>query len=140
MNHQAPALVPEVSKYVGLGREIGVATREGLNAVVDTAEKFGNTKVGNFVLVMVAWRIMAKDVLGIVLGIPIFFVGLAVWFCLAKRMFFGYRVLATKEGMKKTYTDHPAYEFETRDARSWAGTFLGLALAGWVVVMLRIIF
>ena len=104
------------------------------------AEKFGNTKVGNFVLIMVAWKIMARDVLGVVRGIPIFFVGLAVWFWLIKRMFFGYRVLAKKEGSVKTYTDHPAYEFNSREASGWAGTFMGLALAAWMIVMICVIF
>ncbi len=120
LTHQSTVPVP-VSEWVGIGKEIGVATREGLNAVVDTAEKFGSTKVGTFVMVMIAWKIMAKEVLGVVLGIPLLIAGVCVWFWTAKRLFFGYRVLAKKEGRTKTYEDHPAFEFSTKDSRGVAG-------------------
>lgn len=61
----------KAGQWLGLGREIGAATQAGLSAVVDQTERFGATKVGTFVMVMIAWKIMARDVLGVVLGIPI---------------------------------------------------------------------
>lgn len=129
-----------VSKWVGIGREVGIATKEGLNAVVDTAERFGSTKVGTFVMVMIAWRIMAKDVLGVVLGIPLLFAGIGLWVYIAKRLFFGYRVLDKVEGKTKLYKDHPAYEWDSRDARSAAGAFMGGGLILFVAVMFAVIF
>jgi hypothetical protein len=55
-------------KWVGVGGEIGIAVREGLNSVVDVADKFGKTDVGQFTLIMIAWKVMGKDIVRIVLG------------------------------------------------------------------------
>jgi hypothetical protein len=59
-------------KWVGVGGEIGTAIDEGLNAVVDVADKFGKTDVGKFTLVMIAWKIIGKDIIRIVLGLLFF--------------------------------------------------------------------
>lgn len=56
-------------KWVGIGGEIGTAVRESLMGVVDVADKFGNTNVGKFTLVMVAWKIIGEDLIRIILGI-----------------------------------------------------------------------
>ena len=55
--------------WVGVGGEVGTAVKEGLMAVVDVAGEFGSTDVGKFTLVMVAWKIMGKDVIRIILGL-----------------------------------------------------------------------
>lgn len=55
--------------WVGVGGEIGTAVKESLLAVVDVADKFGSTKVGKFTLVMVAWKVMGKDIVRIGLGL-----------------------------------------------------------------------
>ncbi len=139
LNHQAaaaPAPTEVVSKWIGVGKEVGIATREGLNAVVDTAEKFGSTKVGNFVMVMIAWRIIGKDVLGVILGVPMLIGGICLWLWAARRMFFGYRVLEKKEGHTKFYKDHEPIEFASSDARATAGAFMGISLAAWVLICL----
>ena len=130
LNHQASQ--PAASQWIGVGREIGVATREGLNAVVDTAEKFGSTKVGTFVMVMIAWKIMAKDVLGIVLGIPLLLGGIALWMWAMKRLFFGYRVLAKHDGKVKEYADHAPYKFAGDDSRTAVGVAALIVLVVWI--------
>lgn len=56
-------------KWVGVGGEIGTAVQEGLEAVVDVADKFGETDVGKFTLVMIAWKVMGRDAIRIVLGL-----------------------------------------------------------------------
>ena len=55
--------------WVGVGGEIGTAVKEGLNAVVDVSERFGKTDVGKFTLVMIAWKVMGKDTVRIILGV-----------------------------------------------------------------------
>lgn len=142
LNHQkaespAPAVV---SQFLGIGKEIGEATKEGLNAVVDVAEKFGSTKVGTFVMVMIAWKIVAKDILGIVLGIPVFIGGVCLWIYLGKRLFFGYRVIEKREGKIKTYAEQKPYDFRTKEGRGFAGVFMGIGLVVFVAVMLTVIF
>lgn len=56
-------------KWAGSGKEIGIAIRDGLTAVVDVADKFGNTKVGTFTMYMVAWKIIGKDLVRIFIGL-----------------------------------------------------------------------
>lgn len=133
LNYQAEAT--PVGKWIGMGREIGIATREGLNAVVDTAEKFGTTKVGTFVMIMVAWSIMGKSVFGIILGIPLLIGGVLLWMWGMKRVFFGYRVLEKKEGKTKFFKEHAPIEFVTKEGRAMAAVFMYIAIALWIGTM-----
>lgn len=130
LEHQSAT--EQTSKWVGIGREIGIATREGLNGVVDVSQKFGSTNVGHFVMFMVAWKIIGRDILGIVIGIPALAVGLCVWIWSFKRFFFGYRRLTMKDGKGgKTWDYAPPYKFDSDDARTgcaWAHVIVALAL------------
>lgn len=129
------------SSWIGMGKEIGLATREGLNAVVDTAEKFGSTKVGNFVMIMVAWKIIGRDVLGIVLGIPIMIAGVILWIWVGKRLFFGYQVLTEIRPDKTKVYQTERYEFNGgSDARGAAGVAMFATIVAWLVAMNLIIF
>ena len=55
--------------WVGVGGEVGTAINEGLSAVVDVADKFDGTDVGKFTMVLVAWKVVGKDVVKIILGL-----------------------------------------------------------------------
>jgi hypothetical protein len=63
--------------WVGVGGEVGEAVRSGLEAVVDVADQFGQTDVGKFTLVLVAWKVMGKDTIRILLGFM--FIALVTW-------------------------------------------------------------
>lgn len=121
LGHQETA---KATEWAGVGREVGIATKEALGAVVDSAEKFGSTKVGTFVMIMVAWKLMAKEVLAVVIGVPMWFIGLFTWIWTAKRLFFGYKIVEKQEGKTKVYAQHPPYEFSSRDARAGAAFVL----------------
>ena len=69
--------IEQFGDWVGVGGEVGEAVKQGLEAVVDVADKFGQTDVGKFTLVLVAWKVMGKDVVKIILGL-IFFAMLVV--------------------------------------------------------------
>ena len=69
--------VKQFGDWVGVGGEVGEAVKQGLEAVVDVADKFGQTDVGKFTLVLVAWKVMGKDVVKIILGL-IFFAMLVI--------------------------------------------------------------
>lgn len=63
--------------WVGVGGEVGEAIHEGLSAVVDVADQFGTTDVGKFTMVLVAWKVIGKDVVRILLGF--IFIALVTW-------------------------------------------------------------
>jgi uncharacterized membrane protein YciS (DUF1049 family) len=148
LNHQAPpasvSAAADTTRWVGIGKEIGEATKQGLDAVVDSANKFGNTKVGNFVMIMIAWKIMGAELLGYIfrigIGIPILISGVFVYIYLLKRMFFGYQVLDRIEDKTKIYKEHLPVDFRSHEARAMAACLTGLAFCVFVGVMLATIF
>ena len=129
-------------KWIGIGREIGIATKEGLSAVVDVSEKFGATNVGRFVMVMVAWRIIGKDAVRIVFGIPIFIIGLFIWIWSYRHFFFTHRVLVKRDKAAKIkeWKQVPAYEFSSGDAKVGCGIAHLGSMVAWVLLLFVIIF
>lgn len=93
--------------WVGVGGEIGNAVKEGLTAVVDVADKFGKTDVGKFTLVMVAWKVMGKDIVRIFLGLIFITILTVFMFRIYKKTFTTYRVATSSNGLRfwlpKTY-------------------------------------
>jgi len=108
-------------KWVGVGGEIGSAIKEGLNAVVDVADKFGNTRVGNFTMVLVAWKIIGKDLVRILIGIVFIFIVSILIFRNYRNSFTSRKVCIKDNGWKfwlpKEYKivepnrDYDGYEF-----------------------------
>lgn len=88
-------------KWVGVGGEVGTAVKEGLTAVVDVADKFGKTDVGKFTMYMVAWKVIGKDIVGIVLGLLFFTVFTSVLIWIAKRTLTSKKVLTSNPGLFK---------------------------------------
>lgn len=66
---QTKQTVENYSKMAGFGKEIGVAIRDGLNAVVDVSDKFSKTDVGQFTMTIIAWKLLYKDIVQIILGL-----------------------------------------------------------------------
>lgn len=130
-----------VSNWAGVGKEIGEATRDALNSVVDVSDKFSKTDVGKFVLVMVAYKVIGQKIIAVVLGIPVFLFGIGVWIFVFRRFFCSYRVLIendTTVKVKKYNTVN--YEFYTSEGRAGAGIALFVAIAGWSIVWIVLIF
>ena len=69
VTNQVVEQVSTYSKIAGIGKEVGIAVKEGLLAVVDVADKFGGTNVGKFTMTMIAWKIIGKDIFRIVIGL-----------------------------------------------------------------------
>jgi hypothetical protein len=75
---QVGGVLAQLSKFEGIGKETGVAIREGLLAVTDVANKFGETNVGQITIALIVWRIAGKDLINILIGFVGLFVG--IWF------------------------------------------------------------
>ena len=108
-------------KWVGVGGEIGTAVREGLDAVVDVADKFGKTDVGKFTIVMIAWKVMGKDVLRIIFGAVLFIAITVLTVKIYKNMYYPRRTLTeyTNPGFMK-YPKIKKYEV-TEPNDDWDG-------------------
>ena len=61
--------VNKYGEYAGLGKEIGIAINESLKAVEGSAERISKTDLGKTAIAIVVWKVLYKDILGIVVGI-----------------------------------------------------------------------
>jgi hypothetical protein len=67
-----------VSKWAGVGKEVGTAVNGALSAVTDQASKFGETKIGKITIFLVVWKVIGKDMIRIVLSSILFVVILSI--------------------------------------------------------------
>jgi len=103
-NAQIDALQDKIDtygKWVGVGGEVGNAVKEGLTAVVDVADKFGKTDVGRFTMVMIAWKVVGKDVVRIILGLLFFTVLTIIIIKVYRRVVIARKVLVENPGFWK---------------------------------------
>lgn len=101
---EVQALTKKLETYgnwVGVGGEIGTAVKEGLTAVVDVADKFGKTDVGRFTLVMVAWKVMGKDIVKIILGLLFFATFITTLILIYRRIVLPHKFLESNPGFFK---------------------------------------
>lgn len=104
----------QYSKWAGLGEEVGVAVSSALNAVVDVADKFGKTRVGEITIALVVWKVAGKDVVQIIVGFILFTITIIF---VSKSYFrtFSRRKLTSRTGWwifgKRTYETTEADDF-----------------------------
>lgn len=91
----------QYGKWVGVGGEVGQAVREGLEAVVDVADKAGDTNVGKFTMYLIAWKVIGKDLIRIILGIIFAFIFTIFIFRFARKSFAVQRVMIENPGFFK---------------------------------------
>jgi hypothetical protein len=129
-----------ISPYLGMGREIGEAVKGGLESVVDVSNRFADTPVGKFTLFMVAWKVIGRDLLGVVLGLPLYILGIGLWVWFMRRMFFERRVTVRNEQGKKVQQIIQPMEFRTGDAKIVTVLLMVVLLTIWNISLLNIIF
>jgi len=67
-----------LSKFVGIGKEIGTAVNESLKAITVNVNEFANTKAGQVTVYLVAWQIAGRDIMRVTIGILFFFIVSAI--------------------------------------------------------------
>ncbi len=133
--------IEKLSGWISIGKEVGLATREGLRAVVDEANHFGTTKVGTFVMAVVAWKILGKDLMGVVIGVPLLVIGISLWVWSYRNFFVPKRSLTKHDEANKVKTwSIVQYEFETREGKTVCACAHFFGLIAWLVGMLVTIF
>jgi len=58
-------------KWAGMGKEIGIATREGLSAVKDVTLEVAETDLGKTVIWLIIWKVAGIDFIRILIGLMI---------------------------------------------------------------------
>ena len=82
--------------WVGVGGEVGSAIEEGLSAVVDVADQFGDTDVGKFTMILIAWKVIGKDTVRILLGL-VFLTIVTILFIKVYKGYYRPKKVATKK-------------------------------------------
>lgn len=69
-------LTPEnVNKYAQMGKGLGIAINEGLGAVTKNVEQFAQTSAGKWLMVLITWKVMGNDAVGLARTAAQFIVG-----------------------------------------------------------------
>lgn len=108
-------------KWAGMGKEVGVAVRDGLTAVKDVTLEISETKLGRTVVWLVVWKVAGKDFVQIGVGFIVFLVA-SVFIVRSYFRLFRTKRLASKSGFflwpKKTYEP---FEYEWGSDANRAG-------------------
>lgn len=124
-----------MNSYVGIGKEVGEAIRTSLESVADVSNKFSGTPVGKLTIGLVIWKVVGKDVVRIIVGVPIFIFGLYVWFYVLRRCFFGYyRKTKNAEGVEVIEFVEP-YEFQYGDGKIGIIFLLLISFIVWNLIL-----
>ncbi len=100
MQNIKPAVsIDNLGEYAELGKKYGVALSEVAKSIGTTVNDLAKTPVGQFMLVMVAYKVMGNDLLGIVGSFLWFTTMIPLWIYMFHRM-----VLSTR-GVRETL-DH----------------------------------
>ena len=106
--------------WVGVGGEVGNAIEEGLTAVVDVADKFTGTDVGKFTMILVAWKVVGKDAVRILLGF-IFLIAISFLFVKVYKGYYRPKKVPTKRvAFFKRFVESVEYKIIEPD-RNWEG-------------------
>ena len=131
-------------KWAGMGKEIGVAAREGLTAVKDVTLEVADTNVGKTVLWLIIWNVAGRDAVGIIIGLLFGIIGT---FLITKSYFrsFSNKRLETKTGFflwpKKEYVYFSPIEYWGDESnRSAAQTVHALIWLGLIGISCAIMF
>ena len=130
--------IEQFGDWVGVGGEVGIAVEEGLSAVVDVADKFGQTDVGKFTLVLIAWKVMGKDVVKILLGVVFFSVLVFLLSRFYRRTISSRRILVERTPQGAWKRDKKEWEVEKSnldgDERAWltAGIIAAFLIGIWI--------
>jgi len=86
--------IEQYGQWVGIGKEVGVAINDGLEAVTEKAEKFANTTPGKVTIFVIIWKVIGRELAGLFVGVPL--IGLTTWiFFYAWRTLFRGRIVRT---------------------------------------------
>ncbi len=85
----APAkgdVTDKMAEYAEIGQKYGVALAATAKELGIAADEILNTTVGKIALVLIVWKVMGEELVGIIVGIPYMVLGFLAWFYMFRRM------------------------------------------------------
>jgi len=96
--------IRQYGEWIGLGKEIGQATREGLSALTNESNKFAHTSVGKFVMFIIAWKVIGNQALRIIITLPILLFVTVIFVWAFKKHCMPFKVITEVKGSDGTVT------------------------------------
>jgi hypothetical protein len=121
------------SEYINLGKSVGIAVREGLEAVTDTAAKFAKTDPGKFTMFIIAYKVIGKDFIQFIIGVPMLIIGIGLFIwsyrknCITRQI----PTEMNQDDKVKRYEIH-----EGSDEEKWAHIIVFLVYVGITMIVI----
>lgn len=133
--------IESYGKWVGLGKEVGSAVREGLGALTDETDRFSKTGVGKFTMFIIAFKVLGYPIIQLLFGSTIWLLGTVI-----AVIFFFTCFLPKKNLLSESKGDGKKWEYKEPLATKWSSG-IGGSMAGltaiyvlWCVFCCAIIF
>lgn len=117
-------------KWVGIGKEVGVAVNSSLEAITNQADHFSQTGVGKFTMVIVAWKVIGDQLIHVVGGLLEILIILPIWIWSYRKFCTSHRVLVKKEA-----GFWGAKEYHTTELESDGDVFWGHWIAAFFLLL-----
>lgn len=128
--------IEKYGKWVGMGKEIGIAVNESLISLTETADKFANTKVGKFTMFIVAYKVIGTDILQLGFGILWIIIILSGSYLIHRKTGTDKRVLLSKKWIPEAKSFERQYKLiEPHDKDSWNATSVVIFVAGMIIAI-----
>ncbi len=88
--------IAHYGKWVGLGKEVGVAVDSSLSAITNQADHFSQTGVGKITIALVIWKVLGDQAVHILAGGVEFLIFLPIWVWSYRKFCMSHRVLIEK--------------------------------------------
>jgi hypothetical protein len=127
--------VATYGKWVGIGREVGVAVNSSLEAITTQADHFAHTGVGKFTMVLVAWKVIGDQAVHLIVGLLEVLLMLPLWiwsyrrFCIPRSM-----VIKKGQGFWGAKEYEVVNKFDPENPAICIGHWVALLLIGTVVL------
>jgi len=120
----------EYNSIMAYGRAVGVAISDGLSAVVDQADRFGSTNVGQFTMYIIAFKVIGAKLIAIVGGLFFWIFGMAILIYIRKKLVTPIRVVKVNEGLfkRKEYEILPSMLDEWYEKRNYRDSLNPIAV------------
>ena len=130
-NEQDPAKVSErMAEYAEIGQKYGVALAATAKELGVAADELLDTTVGKVALVLIIWKVMGSELIGLLIGIPWLLIGSAIWLYLFRRMCIIESVV--KEPFEKRFLRKKTVVYHASNSRI-NGTRWGMVLCSILV-------
>lgn len=125
----------EIHSWVGIGKEVGDAVNSSLAAVTQQSNNFAQTGVGKITVAVVVWKVMGKELTGVLCGIVFAIIAFPTWLWSYYRICVPKRTLIREE-TKEDKTKVRTYDLLPKGSDSIDGWRIGHWIVGFILVII----